>query len=125
MSNSREATSGGAGAKAFGGVLAIIAVIVGVYSMVEPMNLRISAVETSFKTSLEKIDKISEEMSEIKKEVFERLSALTERNVRNEFMYDDLRIHLKEDSDRFIRLENKCFDVMRLYQSSQCAEIRK
>ena len=50
----------GGSAKAFGAIVAIIAVIAGIYAMVEPMNLRIDSLENANHALAIKIDKLQE-----------------------------------------------------------------
>ena len=66
MSNGDSKPANNVGAKAFGGVVALVAIVAGVYAMVEPMNQRIDFIERQQKDAnvqlREVISKLSSEL---------------------------------------------------------------
>ncbi|KPL09535.1 hypothetical protein AMJ71_06090 [candidate division TA06 bacterium SM1_40] len=89
------------GPKAFAGVIALVAIVLGVYAMVEPMSQRIENAEKA--------------LADYKLDVRERLAERTERwerelqRIRERMLQDDERE--KDDSARFARIDAQFVEV--------------
>ena len=86
MTVPKDTNNSNGNTKAFGGVLAIIAIIAGIYAMVEPMNQRIDFLERQLNSAAEKMTR-DDERERID---MATISVMSERFAEVETQFDDM-----------------------------------